>query len=61
MHILVTGGAGFIGANLSRRLLDQGHSVAVIDDFSTGFRDNLTGLDVDLHEASILDPSALTT
>ena len=60
MHILVTGGAGFIGANLSRRLLDQGHSVAVIDDFSTGFRDNLTDLDVDLHEASILDPSALT-
>ena len=61
MHILVTGGAGFIGANLSRRLLDQGHSVAVIDDFSTGFRDNLTGLDVDLHEASILDPAALAT
>ena len=61
MHILVTGGAGFIGANLSRRLLDQGHSVAVIDDLSTGFRDNLTGLDVDLHEASILDPAALAT
>ena len=59
MHILVTGGAGFIGANLSRRLLEQGHSVAVIDDFSTGFRENMAGLDVDLHEATILDPDAL--
>lgn len=61
MHVLVTGGAGFIGANLCRRLLDQGHSVAVVDDFSTGFRDNLADLEVDLHEASILDPPALAT
>ncbi|HWW61834.1 MAG TPA: NAD-dependent epimerase/dehydratase family protein, partial [Thermoanaerobaculia bacterium] len=38
---LVTGGAGFIGSNLSRALLDAGASVTVIDNLSTGSRDNL--------------------
>ena len=40
-HILVTGGAGFIGAHLVERLLSDGKSVVVIDDLSTGSRDNL--------------------
>jgi UDP-glucose 4-epimerase len=39
--ILVTGGAGFIGAHLVERLLQDGKSVVVIDDLSTGSRDNL--------------------
>ena len=38
---LVTGGAGFIGSALANRLVELGHSVRVVDDFSTGFRRNL--------------------
>jgi UDP-glucose 4-epimerase len=61
VSIVVTGGAGFIGANLSRRLRDGGHDVVVVDDFSTGDRDNLRDLDVELVEGTILDPTTLDT
>ncbi len=45
MRFLVTGGAGFIGANLTSALLANGHEVRVLDNFLTGKRENLVGLD----------------
>ncbi|HZL38648.1 MAG TPA: NAD-dependent epimerase/dehydratase family protein [Tepidisphaeraceae bacterium] len=41
---LITGGAGFIGSHLCERLLKEGHSVAALDDLSTGFQRNIAGL-----------------
>jgi len=47
MRYLVTGGAGFIGSNLCRRLLLDGHSVLCLDDLSTGKRSNILELEAD--------------
>ncbi len=55
MKILVTGGAGFIGANLARLLLKEGCQVRILDDFSVGSRDYLAGLDVEIVVGNILD------
>ncbi len=44
MRALLTGGAGFVGSHLTEALLDQGHSVQVIDDLSTGSMDNIVHL-----------------
>jgi UDP-glucose 4-epimerase len=48
LRILVTGGAGFIGCNLTRHLLSLGHSVRVIDNLSTGSRSNLSEIEPDI-------------
>lgn len=44
MKVLITGGAGFIGSHLTARLLSEGHSVIVVDNFQTGRRANLSHL-----------------
>jgi len=63
MHVVVTGGAGFIGANLARALLDQPQirQVTVVDDLSTGSTANLAGLDVVFHEGTVLNGALLDT
>jgi UDP-glucose 4-epimerase len=59
MRTLVTGGAGFIGSHLVEALTARGDSVVVLDDMSTGSRDNLAyvGPDVEIVEGSMLDPA----
>ncbi len=54
---LVTGGAGFIGSSIAAKLLDQGETVRILDDFSSGRRENLEGLRgrLDVIEGSIVD------
>jgi len=54
---LVTGGAGFIGSNLARELLARGERVRILDNFSTGHRHNLEGLDgAEIVEGDVLNP-----
>ncbi|HEX2589171.1 MAG TPA: NAD-dependent epimerase/dehydratase family protein [Gaiellales bacterium] len=57
---LVTGGAGFIGSTLTRLLLERGYDVRVFDDLSSGSRDHLDGLDVELVTGDVRDLDALT-
>lgn len=57
MKYLVTGGAGFIGSNLAKGLLSEGEQVRVLDNFSTGRRENLREIedDIELIEGDICD------
>ena len=58
---LVTGGAGFIGSNLADELIRQGARVRIMDNFATGFRENLDEIegDFDFIEGDITDPTAV--
>lgn len=61
MRVLVTGGAGFIGSNVARTLLDEGHDVVVLDNLSTGHRANLSTLrGVTFLEGDIRDTAVVT-
>lgn len=59
--VLVTGGAGFIGSNLADGLIKEGAKVVIIDNFVTGFRENLEEIkgDFEFIEGDINDDSAL--
>ena len=58
MKVLVTGGAGFVGTNLTLSLLDHGYDVKIFDDLSTGLKQNIPK-DAELINTSILDTSKL--
>lgn len=58
--ILVTGGCGFVGVNLSHLLVEKGHDVRVLDDESLGKREDLGALPVEFVRASITDFDAVT-
>ncbi len=60
MKYLITGGAGFIGSHIARALLEQGADVRILDNFSSGKRENLQGLDVELIEGDLRDASRVT-
>jgi UDP-glucose 4-epimerase len=59
MRVLITGGAGFVGSHLADRLTARGDEVVVIDNFSTGRRDNLDPSVVRIVEGSIADAAAV--
>ncbi len=60
MKYLITGGAGFIGSHIARALLQQGADVRILDNFSSGKRENLSGLDVEVIEGDLRDISRVT-
>jgi UDP-glucose 4-epimerase len=59
MRILVTGGAGFIGSHVADALIERGHSVLIVDDLSTGRRENVPA-GADFRQGDIRDAAFLT-
>ena len=60
MKALVTGGAGFIGSNVVKVLIEHGHDVSVLDNLSSGYRENLASFpQVEVVEGDVRDGEAL--
>jgi UDP-glucose 4-epimerase len=57
--VLVTGGAGFVGATLVRRLVSNGYAVRVLDNLTTGHLSHLEGVDAEVIDGDIRDAAAL--
>jgi len=57
--LLVTGGCGYIGANLIHVLSERGYKIKVLDDFSSGFAERLIGYEVEIIQGSMLDAKSL--
>ncbi len=55
MKILITGGAGFIGSNLSSHLINKGHEITIVDDLSSGKLSNVEGFNTTFIEGRIED------
>jgi UDP-glucose 4-epimerase len=60
LKVLVTGGAGFIGSALTKKLTSQGINVVVLDDFSTGLTSNILSEGVEVIRGSIVDRKTVT-
>jgi UDP-glucose 4-epimerase len=58
--IAVTGGAGFVGTNLVKELVNQNHEVVVVDDLSTGMVSNLSQFEIEFHEISLVNQPKLS-
>lgn len=60
MRIFITGGAGFVGSHLADRLLARGDQVVVLDDYSTGRRDNLADHDDRVSAMTVIEGSIVS-
>ncbi len=59
MKILITGGAGFIGSNIADRLIELGHSVAIVDNLATGKKENINSK-ADFYEYDIREKDLIS-
>jgi UDP-glucose-4-epimerase GalE len=55
MKVLITGGAGFIGSHIAEALLKKNYEVRILDNFSTGEKENIKGIKAEVIEGSITD------